>query len=231
MGQSETPQTGRRNEKEAGGDRKKGVPVSDRFSGQIEKRIILKQCKRHQEGTDRKHRLSVNGDRVFSVFPCAVREYVHELQALQGEEADGGEDDIDGGKHESPSKDHEEKCERPHRSPDDTALCHSVNQHDGGLEEPSDPCQFDFAAQYQEDAAARPQQDSVKFSVSNHLVKGIETAEKCFRQSIRHQSDGKTQEYLRVGESLNLMKPFHHEGDAQKYVERDEKLPQYGEKE
>ena len=117
MGQSETPQTGRRNEKEAGGDRKKGVPVPGRFAGQIEEGIVLEQGKRHQEGADREHRLSVNGDRIFTVLPRAVREHVHELQPLQGEETDGGEDDIDSGKHEGPASDHENQREHPHRCP------------------------------------------------------------------------------------------------------------------
>lgn len=191
----------------------------------------MKQGKWHQEGTDREYRLSVNGDWIFAVFPRAVSEYVHELQSLQREETDGGEDHIDGGEHESPPSDHEEKRECPHGSPVDTAFCYSVNQHDDSLEQPSDPRQFNFAAQHQEDTAARPQQNPVKFSVSNHHVKGVETAEKCFCQSVRHQCDGKTQKYLRVGKAGNLMKTSHHEGDTQKNVERDEKLSKHGKKE
>ena len=137
--------------------------------------------KRHQEGADREHRLSVNGDRIFTVLPCAVREHVHELQPLQGEETDGGEDDIDSGKHEGPASDHENKRDTRigvHRM----LLSPPVSQHDDSLEKPSDPCQFDLAAQYQEDTAARPQQDPVEFTVSNHQVEGIEAAEKCLRQ-------------------------------------------------
>ena len=230
MSYAEFPQKQRRQQESAGKQRQEDQYLLRPASQQVQERVILYQGIGDDKGGKEQELLPVDSHRVLPVLSGAVRKYIHELQAIQGEEAQGGVNQEQSGENCGSADEHEKNRHNPGEIPADFAFRNSVSEHHNGLEHSSDPGQLEFAPQHLQDFVAGPHQNSVKLCLPHHAGERIESPGKHFRQGKFQQHDGKAQQHLAVGKSLHRMESVKHEENAQEHGEGDQELSHGSEK-
>lgn len=135
-------------DKQASRQRQQAVPRLSPVQ-QKEKRIVLDQRIGNHEGTYLQDSFAVNGDRVLSILPCAVRKHIHKFQPFYGKEADGGIDEEESAEDDGAANQHKKYRHNFGRRPAYAAYRKSVDEHDDSLQDASNPGKFNAAAQHQ----------------------------------------------------------------------------------
>ena len=113
---------------------------------QKQERVILCQRIGNHERADKQYPPAIDIDRVFPVFPCAVRKYVENFQSFQSKEAHGGKEQKETAKYRGSAEKHEQYRKDFCRCPCHMAGPDTVGEHDARLQHPADARKFNAAA-------------------------------------------------------------------------------------
>ena len=117
------------------------------FSDDVAQRVVLYKRVGNKEGSEEQHLFPIDVNGVFSVLPGAVREDIHELQALQRKEAEGGVDHKDSGKECRSADQHKEERQNLGKAPVYAAARDRIDKHEERLEHSADSCQLKLASE------------------------------------------------------------------------------------
>ncbi len=224
MPHAEFPEQHCRDQEPAGCQGQEHIQRRGTLPEDIQKRVVLDQRVRDDEGGKQQDLPAVDTDRIFAEFPRPVGEHIHELQPVEREKAQCCVDQKQCREHRGAARQHEDHRAYFAKVPCDTAFQDAVHKHDDSLYHPPDPGQFKSAAEHLDDLALRAHQDPVKITASDHARKGVEPSCDHLGKGKFQQDDRKAQQHLAVGEPLDGREPLKHKKDPQKHVERDEEL-------
>ncbi len=178
----------------------------------------------NDEGSEEEHLFPIDVDGIFAVLPGAVRKDVHELQAFQRKEAEGGVDHKDPGKERRSADQHEKERQDFRKIPVHAAAGDRVDKHEECLQHSADPCQLEFASKHLQHFIPGTDQHLIKASRPHHGREGVEASCDHLRNGEFHQKDSEAKEHLLVGVALDAVKTLEHEIHAQKDAEGHEEL-------
>ena len=184
------------------------------FSNDVAQRVVLYECIGDEKGSKEQHLFPVDVNGVFPVLPGAIREDVHEFQALQRKEAEGGIDHKDAGKECRSADQHKKERQNLRKAPVHAAAWDRIDKHEESLEHPSDPGQLKFASENLQHFISRAHQYLVKASRPHHGGEGIEAARTHLRDGELHEEDGKAEQNLIIGVSLYAVEALEHKVQA-----------------
>ena len=118
------------------------------FSDDVAQWVVLHERVGNKEGSEEEHLFPIDVNGVFSVLPGTIREDIHEFQAFQRKEAEGGVDHKDSGEECRSADQHKEERQNLGKAPVHAATRDRIDKHEERLEHSADSCQLKLASEH-----------------------------------------------------------------------------------